>query len=268
MNLSCLIIDDEDLAREGIRMMLSKCSEYNVNILAEGSNVSEAASLIEIHNPDFIFLDINMPFKSGFELFDLVPENRMPYIIFVTAYSEYALKGYSVNALDYLVKPIQQARLSESLKRVRERLVERNANNQSIALNYLLRKDNATIESVKKILRSKQSSKIQTLKINDHKGHYRVDFEDIIAIQSARDYMCITTMTGTYIHRSTLINLKKSLNIGDFFQVHRSSIVNANHVNKIMSIGQSRYNLFLSNNNLIVSSKGYRRTIKDILRFL
>lgn len=120
--IRALIIDDERLARQEIKNLLQNISD--IDIVGESGVVDEALELIERENPDLLFLDIQMPGKTGFELLDEL-EGSAPEVIFVTAYDAYALKAFEVNALDYLMKPVEEPRLHEALERIRERIVER-----------------------------------------------------------------------------------------------------------------------------------------------
>lgn len=114
--MRALIIDDERLARKELMSLLEE--HPNINIIGEAANADEAYELIINENPDLLFLDIQMPGKTGFELLEMLDD--VPHVVFTTAYDEYALKAFEVNALDYLLKPIQPERLSESLKKIKE----------------------------------------------------------------------------------------------------------------------------------------------------
>jgi len=115
--LKVVIIDDERLARNELRRMLGEFSD--VEIIGEAANAAEGIEKIETLNPDLVFLDIQMPGKSGFDMLGMI--DRAPHVIFVTAYDEYALKAFEVNALDYLMKPVEPQRLAEALLKVRQK---------------------------------------------------------------------------------------------------------------------------------------------------
>lgn len=121
--MRALIIDDERLARKELMSLLEE--HPNINIIGEAANADEALEMINSENPDLLFLDIQMPGKTGFELLEMLDD--VPYVIFTTAYDEYALKAFEVNALDYLLKPIQPERLSESLKKIKEEVKQSKA---------------------------------------------------------------------------------------------------------------------------------------------
>ena len=115
--LKVVIIDDERLARNELRRMLGEFSD--VEIIGEAANAAEGIEKIETLNPDLVFLDIQMPGKTGFDMLGMI--DKAPHVIFVTAYDEYALKAFEVNALDYLMKPVEPQRLAEALLKVRQK---------------------------------------------------------------------------------------------------------------------------------------------------
>jgi len=125
MPLRTLIVDDEPLARRGLALRLARHSD--VEIVGEAGNGREAFFAISEHQPDLMFLDVQMPGVDGFELLKAVPAAQMPLTVFVTAYDQYALKAFEANALDYLLKPVEDARLDTALDRVRHELSTRDA---------------------------------------------------------------------------------------------------------------------------------------------
>ena len=234
MNIRCIIVDDEELAQTGLKYLLNKCEDPYIEVLATCGDAHSAVELINKYCPEVIFLDINMPHINGFELINLIPKDKLPFIIFVTAYAEFALKGFDSNAVDYLLKPVDFDRLKESLMRLKSRLkIQHIEKNQSITIKDSLRK-------------------------------IKILCNDIISIEAAGNYMCINTKNETCIHRSTMKSIQAQLNSTQFIKIHRSIIVNKNQVQEIVSLGKSRYELILSNNVRLKSSTNYRNQIKKI----
>src|SRR6202008_2747592 len=126
MAMTALIIDDEELAREELKYLLDTTG--NVEVLAQGTNGIEAVHLIHTHHPDVVFLDVQMPGLDGFavlkKLLERVDADRMPQIIFATAFDQYAVRAFDVNAIDYLLKPFDRARVLQALERAKQRLQE------------------------------------------------------------------------------------------------------------------------------------------------
>ncbi len=231
MTIRCIIIDDEKLARNALRHLLSKCNNHSIAVLASCGDVPTAVKLIEKHRPDLIFLDINMPCHDGFSLIRVMDKKLLPHIIFVTAYSQYAVKGFEVNAVDYLLKPIKLNRLIKSLDRVCALINNRN-------------------------------KFAKTITIKDSLHVTKLVCDEIISIDAAGNYMCINTTKKTWIQRTTLKAIYEKLDIETFFQIHRSIIINKDHVNEIISLGNSRYKIKLSNNCEVISSTSYRNHVK------
>src|SRR2546427_3836186 len=136
MKIRAIIIDDEPLGREGIRLFLNE--EPDVQVVAECGDGAEALKAIRQHRPDLIFLDVQMPRLSGFEVLEALASDEMPAVIFTTAHDEHAIHAFEVNALDYLLKPFQQARLKKALQRAREQLQSRRGTGQSPDIANLL----------------------------------------------------------------------------------------------------------------------------------
>ncbi|MBP9186827.1 MAG: response regulator, partial [Bacteroidia bacterium] len=120
MSLTAIIVDDERLAREGLKQLLAETGE--IELIGEASNADEAIDLVEKYKPQLLFLDIEMPEKNGFDLLEELIET--PFVIFTTAYNEFALKAFEVNAMDYLLKPIELPRLKEAIARVKKQIIE------------------------------------------------------------------------------------------------------------------------------------------------
>lgn len=136
MNLRTLIVDDEPLARQGIRLLLRE--ETDIEVVAECANGAEALAAIERHKPALVFLDVQMPRMDGFALLAAVPTNLMPVVVFVTAYDRHALQAFEMSATDYLLKPIKPARFREAVERARERARSRDLETINERLQVLL----------------------------------------------------------------------------------------------------------------------------------
>ena len=265
MSIRCAIVDDEKLAREGLRILLSKCGEFPLEIVGEGTSAKEAVALVKAHKPDLLFLDINMPEKSGFEIFRLVDQADMPFVVFVTAHARFAVKGFEADAVDYLLKPVSEIRLAESLRRVQARIAAKDVAERSRAMHRLLKnKQNISAEAVERILKTPGGPGVNRLQVSDGGRRVHVDVNDIVYIRAAGDYMCITTPDNAYVNRSTMKQLISALNPRQFFRVHRSTVVNIDYIQEVVSLGHCRYNLLMANGEVLQSSKNYRQSIRGI----
>ncbi|MEX0707611.1 MAG: response regulator [Woeseia sp.] len=265
MSIRCAIVDDEKLAREGLRILLERCEAFDLDIVGEAEDVSEAMLLVRRNRVDVLFLDINMPGRSGFEMLSAVEPERRPWIVFVTAYPEYAVRGFEASAVDYLLKPVSEQRLSESLRRVRKRIAEKDEAARTRAMQRLLTNDaRASVSDVRGILLGARESNSSRILINDSGRRSAVDPNDIVCIQAAGDYMCVTTRTGELVCRTTLRELMQALGTQRCIRIHRSAAVNPEYVGEIVSIGRSRYRLVMNNGISLESSRRYRTSIRRI----
>lgn len=240
MSIRCAIVDDEKLAREGLRILLERCETFDLDVIGEAKDAREAELIMKSERPDVLFLDINMPGKSGFELLNDVDPDRRPFIVFVTAHPEHAVRGFDASAVDYLLKPVSGQRLTESLRRVCQRIAEREA-----------------------VSRSRATSRPVRILINDSGRRTLVDAGDIVCIRAAGDYMCVTTRSDELVCRMTLDRLMHALE-SQCIRVHRSAAVNPEYVREIVSIGRSRYRIVMGNGISLESSTRFRPSIRRL----
>lgn len=205
--MKAIIIDDERLARNELKRLLEDFPK--IQIVAEAANAEEAMELIEEHQPDLLFLDIQMPGKNGFELLEEL-ESNVPEVIFTTAYDEYALKAFSVNALDYLMKPIDTARLAEAIQRVEEELVIPEKLESS---NYLGINDQVFVKDGEKCW----FVKLGKVRYFESMGNYvRLHFED-------QKPMILKSLNS----------LEQRLDPKIYFRANRKHMINLNWIDKI-----------------------------------
>ena len=263
--LKTIIVDDEALARRGLRYRLSDIAD--IELAGEARNGSEALEMIKALSPDLVFLDIQMPGMDGFDVLRALNEDEMPSIIFVTAFDEYAVQAFEANALDYLLKPIEDERLAEALDRVRK------FNNQKQALkhkNSLLRLvgqiTGEPVRSMKEIHekgvdRMKKVAPAK-LEIRDGGNTVWVPQDEIDWIDAAGDYMCVHSKGETYILRMTMKKLEQELDPEILQRVHRSTIVNVHQVREMQSHINGEYFLTLKNGHSLKLSRSYKDKLK------
>lgn len=259
MTIRCVIVDDEVLAREGLRILLHGSDVAPIEIVGEGDTVAAALSVVETQHPDVVFLDINMPDVDGFALLRSLPTGRLPLIVFVTAYAEHAVRGFDVNATDYLLKPVDQTRLDAALLRVKRRLSERQAARKTRAVSRLLSAaTEPSVGRVKAVLQNAEDDGTDTMVVQDGARQVRVNVADVVCIQAAGDYMCISTRCDDFVHRATMKHLLQLLDETQFQRVHRSTAINIDHVRQVVSLGDGRHHYLMSNGVSVSSSKRFR----------
>jgi len=242
-----LIIDDEELGRRIIREYLG--SHPEVEVRAECQDAYEALEAIDKHHPDLLFLDIQMPGIDGFELLGMLDE--VPLVIFSTAYDQYALKAFEVNAIDYLLKPYDQERFDMALERAKRDLQSQEAGQQRIEqLLDHLRKEKGYL---KKLL-IKQPGKIIILNTGE-----------IQWIEAMADYVNIHTLKETYLVQQSLNHLESRLDPNRFVRIHRSYIVNLDAVEEIVSWANGRYKVFLQGGEELTISRSGAKRLKKLM---
>lgn len=233
-----ILIDDESLAREVVKHYLKDFPD--IEVVAECADGFEALKAIAIHKPDLIFLDVQMPKINGFEVLELLEE--VPAVIFTTAFDEYALKAFEVNAIDYLLKPIAQDRFVQAMKRVPQQL--------------------NTKKETEALLQSGQLSPQQQARVVvKDKGQIKIiPAEDIHYIEADDDYVKINTQDGQFQKNKTMAYFEQSLDSGVFVRVHRSYFINIKQLNRIELREKDSYMVLLKNGIwLPVSKSGYAR---------
>jgi two-component system, LytTR family, response regulator len=248
MNLRTLIIDDEKPARDLLRNYLN---DYPfIEIAGEFENGLDALKAVSELDPQLLLLDIQMPLLNGFEMLELL--DKRPFIIFTTAYNQYAIKAFELNAADYLLKPFSKERLSEALTRVRERSMLSKGDD---LIPRLIAHFDKTRETLQRIV-VKTGNKINLI--------YP---DSVIYLEAQDDYVMIYTENGKFLKQATIKYFEDHLDEQLFVRVHRSFIVNVSAIDRIELYGRESYILLLkSGQKLSVSKSGYAR-LKKMLKF-
>jgi two-component system LytT family response regulator len=263
--LKTLIVDDESLARRGLVHRLKNIAD--INIVGEACNGREALKLIEELNPDLVFLDIQMPGVSGFEVVQQLDIETMPIILFLTAYDEYAVRAFEVNALDYILKPIDEDRLHQVLDKVRANLSQKRALEQKSQLLQLASDISGENISSFEELEKKDVTELvpkepSRLAIKDGGRTTWVNQDDIEWIDAAGDYMCVQSQGVTHIMRKTMKELEKELDESILQRIHRSTIVNIRQVREMESHINGEYFLTLESGHRVKLSRTYKDKLK------
>jgi two-component system, LytTR family, response regulator len=240
--MKTILIDDEPLARSLLAELLE--DEKDIEIVASCNDGFEGLKAIQEFQPDLIFLDIQMPKITGFELLELL-ENP-PKVIFTTAYDEYALKAFEVNALDYLLKPISTERLQKALEKVRSQITQ----------------PTEPTPDVRNLQLPEQSQRI----VVKDGGHIKIiPLPEVLYIEAADDYVKVTTADKYFLKHQRMAHFEAQLPAHQFVRVHRSYIVNVQHIHKVELYEKENYCVILRNNAKIpVSRSGYTK-LKAVL---
>lgn len=245
-----VVVDDEQIARDGIARLLS--AEPDVEVVGAAASGSEAVDMIEARNPDVVFLDVQMPELNGFEVLDALATERLPIVVFVTAHDEFALRAFEVSALDYLLKPFDRERLRAALERVRTHLRGREADELQLRLRGLLNEMHARRAPDRLVIR-------------DAGRVYFMPVAEIEWIESAGNYLRVHSGKSSRLVRNTITRMTERLPAGDFLRVSRGAIVNLRHVHEVQPMFNGCYVFLLQSGARIESSRRFRRHIADAL---
>ncbi len=266
MPIRTIIVDDEPLAIQGLELRLQAFDD--VEIIERCANGREAIRAIKTLKPDLVFLDIQMPGFDGFSVVAGCADVEPPLFVFVTAFGEHALKAFEAQAVDYLMKPVDEDRLAGTLERVRQRLAERRGVEDSGRLMEILTEvaPDAVPDDLASDADAPASNRFEkVINIKDRGQIFRVDVGDIERIDAAGDYMCIYTADQTLILRETMKDLEKRLDPRKFQRIHRSTIVNLDNVKSVKPHTNGECFLVLGSNTQVKVSRSYRDVVARFL---
>lgn len=242
--IKVIIIDDEPLARSIIREYVQRHSD--IEVLAECGDGFEGAKAIQQHKPDLIFLDIQMPKLTGFEMLEILDE--LPHVVFTTAFEEFAIRAFEKNATDYLLKPINEDRFSKALDTYRSR-----HGNQQPPQNLVPLKEDIAEENLERIV-VKNGTQIKL-----------IPTQQIVFLEAYDDYVKIHTKEGMFLKNKTMSSFEKQLDSKQFVRVHRSFIVKVDQLAKIEPMEKESYRGILINGEKVsISKSGYARLKQTI----
>lgn len=253
MSLRVVIVDDEDLSRHGIRTRLKRSSD--VEIVAECRNGSQAVTSIRDCNPDLVFLDVQMPGKSGLEVVENIGGDVFPYVIFVTAHDKYAIRAFEINALDYLLKPIDDERFDIALQRAREALTR----DRNCDLGQRLAAVLGEIGS-----KSPSSPMAGRIVIRSAGRVVFVETADIDWVEAAGDYVTLHAGKQSWLVRETITEMERKLHPRGFIRIHRSAIVNTDRIGEMRSLDNGESRLILRNGTELKLSRTHRPQLQRI----
>ena len=262
MSIRTVLVDDEPLATQGLQLRLQAFDD--VEVVGTAANGREAIRQIKTHKPDLVFLDIQMPGFDGFSVIQGLMDVEPPLFVFVTAYDEHALRAFDAQAVDYLMKPVDEDRLAATMDRVRQRLGEKGSAEEAERLREALAEHapEAAEELADATPEGPAANRYEKMiNIKDQGQIFRVDVDTIERIDAAGDYMCIQTGDNTLILRETMKDLEKRLDPRRFQRVHRSTIVNLDLVKQVNPHTNGECFLVLDSGAQVKVSRSYRDVV-------
>jgi two-component system LytT family response regulator len=247
--IRALVIDDEPLARDMIREMLE--SDPDVEIIAECANGREAVAAIKSLSPDLIFLDIQMPELGGFEVLESLDSGSAPYVIFATAYDQYAVRAFEVHAFDYLLKPFDQERFDVAWQRARKQ----------IELDRGGQRDQHILELLEELKAGPRY--LERLVIKTGGRVFFLNVEDVHCIEAEGNYVRVYDSGKHYLLRETISGLEEQLDPKQFLRIHRSAIVKIDKIKELQPWFHGEYRIILTNGKQLTLSRNYRANLQE-----
>lgn len=253
MNIRALIVDDEPPARARVAKLLSTYPE--IRVIGECRNGLEALEAIESQVPDLVFLDIQMPELNGFEVLQQLSVSPRPFIIFTTAFDQYALKAFEHHAVDYLLKPIERERFKTALEKVLLQIKGRHADQFNDKLKDLLGEYESSVSPDRKNFVIKDRGKVNV-----------IHADDIFWLASEGNYVTLHTAKGDFLYRSAMTAMETELQSHQFVRIHRSILVNTLHIARSQYLHNETFKFVLNNQTSLISGRSYKENIQGFLQ--
>lgn len=248
MTIRTLLADDEPLVRRGLHTLLAE--EPDFVVVGEARDGGEALQQIQALAPDLVFLDVRMPELDGFEVLDALEVDPLPAVVFVTAHDEYAVRAFEVHAVDYVLKPFDAERFGETLRRIRQRLATSRGSEATTGLLAALRAEREYLQRV--LVRRGQRILF-------------VAVEEVHWFEAANNYVRLHVGAHTHLIRHTIKGLERRLDPRRFARIHRSAIVNLEHVASLEPTPGGDYSIRLATGVSLTLSRGYRERFQDLV---
>ena len=246
-----LVVDDETLARERVLTLLQQ--EVDIEVVGECSDGGQAVAAIQEQSPDLVFLDVQMPGCDGFEVLKHISPERMPTVIFVTAYDEYALRAFEVHALDYLLKPFGKDRFQQTLRHAREALEGRRAGD-------LGRRLLAMVHDIKP-----EPQRLERLVVKSGGRVFFLRTDDIDWIEAAGNYVRLHLGLESHLFRETMNRMETRLDGSRFARIHRSRIVNTERIKELQPWFNGDHAVVLRDGTRLTLSRLYKDKLQQRL---
>tara|TARA_Y100001960_G_C14579703_1_gene780087 strand:+ start:122 stop:955 length:834 start_codon:yes stop_codon:yes gene_type:complete len=266
--LTAVIVDDEPLALEGLSLRLAKIPE--IKVIGQAENGDEAIKLCQTLSPDVLFLDLQLPGLNGIEVVQAMQTDTLPMIVFVSAYSEYAIEAFELNAIDYVLKPANLGRLQKTVSRILERQNPHQAEKEKFKLlNALGETSGIEVSELEEWLETDEplpTAINQEIVIkNSDNEKVLVPVKEIKWVDAAGDYMCVHTEKDTHVLRITMKKLQSLLDEKQFARIHKSTIVNLNHVISIKPLRNNESIVTLNDDIELKVSRNYSPVLQNFI---
>ncbi|HQV76071.1 MAG: response regulator transcription factor [Flavobacteriales bacterium] len=247
-----IVVDDEPDARQRIVELVAQ--DPTLEVVCECRNGTDAIQAIQKHKPDLVLLDVNMPVMNGFEVVRRIGPHRMPFTIFVTAYDQFALKAFEVNAVDYLLKPYDDTRFHAAITKAKK-LIAMNTNDKLTG---------RLMELVRGHL-NEQNEFTEAFTIRDKGRDQLVHVDDVIFLRAEGNYLKLVLTERSVLYRMTMNAVETELDPSRFLRIHRSYLVNTRHIRNTRYSGNNEFIFSMANGERIISGRSYKEQIAKVL---
>jgi two-component system, LytTR family, response regulator len=256
VKIRTVIADDEELARRGLRALSQRCED--LELICECRNGRETVDAIHQHRPDLVFLDVQMPGKTGFDVINAIADAPRPHVVFVTAYDKFALRAFEVHALDYLLKPVNEERFDTALARVRWAM-------SHAADNGLVQRVRSVAADLPMVTSPSMGPAVDRLPIKIDGRIIIIRVADIDWIEADRDYVSVNVGGKTWLMRETIAAMELRLALSGFVRIHRSTIVNAERVRELRPQEKGEYTVVLNDGTELKLTRHYRTAVERLV---
>lgn len=255
MTIRALIVDDEDLARRGIRALLARASD--IEVVGECATARDAIEIFRLEQPDLVFLDIQMPDKSGFDVIDVIGVKDNVCVVFVTAHDEFAIRAFDVHAFDYLLKPLDEGRFNVTLDRVRRTLVGAQERSMGLRLARLAADLNHATDVTDRLAPDR-------IPVRSDGRIVIVRIADVDWVKAEQDYVSLFVGKKGWLIKETLSAIETRFAPAGFVRIHRSTLVNVNRVSELRPLDKGEYQVILASGLELKLSRNYRAALRRL----
>jgi len=257
MTMRAIIVDDEELARRGIRALLKRAGD--IEVVSECGSGEEAIKAISAAEPELVYLDVQMQGKTGFDVIAALPETKCPHVIFVTAFDRFAVRAFEIHALDYLLKPVNEERFNASLARARAAVA--GARDGSVIRRFLQMATELRASS------GQESSPAMTdrIPVKTHGRVIIVNVAEIDWVEADGDYVSVHVGAKSWLLRETIAAAEARLALSGFVRIHRSTLVNIYRVRELLPLSKGEFTVVLLGGTELKLSRNYRFALERLL---
>jgi two-component system, LytTR family, response regulator len=257
MTMRAIIVDDEELARRGIRALLKRAGD--VEIVSECGSGDEAIEAISAAEPELLYLDIQMQGKTGFDVIASLPQSKCPHVIFITAFDRFAVRAFEIHALDYLLKPVNEERFNASLARARAAIA--GTRDDSMTRRFWQMAMELRASSGKDLL----PSMTDRIPVKTHGRVMIVNVAEIDWVEADGDYVSVHVGAKSWLLRETIAAAEARLALSGFVRIHRSTLVNIHRVRELLPLSKGEFTVVLCDGRELKLSRNYRFALERLL---